>query len=112
MIRDLTKGNETKAIISFAIPMIIGNLFQQLYNIADTIIVGQFIGSSALAAVGSSYTLMVFLTSIILGLCMGSGVLFQCSMELERPTSLKVFYFIMVYRPYYTTYKYFLINIH
>ena len=77
LIKDLTKGNETKAIISFAIPMIIGNLFQQLYNIADTIIVGQFIGSSALAAVGSSYTLMVFLTSIILGLCMGSGVLFS-----------------------------------
>ncbi|NLY60196.1 MAG: MATE family efflux transporter [Clostridiales bacterium] len=57
--------------------MIIGNLFQQLYNIADTIIVGQFIGPSALAAVGSAYTLMVFLTSIILGLCMGSGVLFS-----------------------------------
>lgn len=77
MLRDLTKGNETKVIISFAIPMIIGNLFQQLYNIADTIIIGQFIGASALAAVGSSYTLMVFLTSIILGLCMGSGVLFS-----------------------------------
>jgi len=77
MLKDLTQGNETKAIISFAIPMIIGNLFQQLYNIADTIIVGQFIGAGALAAVGSSYTLMVFLTSIILGLCMGSGVLFS-----------------------------------
>ncbi|MGB3926905.1 MAG: MATE family efflux transporter [Caldicoprobacterales bacterium] len=77
MLKDLTKGNETRAIISFAIPMIIGNLFQQLYNIADTIIVGQFIGPSALAAVGSAYTLMVFLTSIILGLCMGSGVLFS-----------------------------------
>jgi putative MATE family efflux protein len=77
VLKDLTKGNETRAIISFAIPMIIGNLFQQLYNIADTIIVGQFIGPSALAAVGSAYTLMVFLTSIILGLCMGSGVLFS-----------------------------------
>lgn len=77
MLKDLTKGNETRAIISFAIPMIIGNLFQQLYNIADTIIVGQFIGPSALAAVGSAYTLMVFLTSIILGLCMGNGVLFS-----------------------------------
>lgn len=77
MLKDLTKGNEAKTIIRFAIPMIIGNIFQQLYNIADTIIVGRLIGSSALAAVGSSYTLMVFLNSIILGLCMGSGVLFS-----------------------------------
>lgn len=77
VLRDLTEGNETKVMIGFAIPMIIGNLFQQLYNIVDTIIVGQFIGADALAAVGSSYTLMVFLTSIILGLCMGSGVLFS-----------------------------------
>lgn len=77
MLKDLTKGNEAKTIIQFAIPMIIGNVFQQLYNVADTIIVGRFIGAGALAAVGSSYTLMVFLNSIILGLCMGSGVLFS-----------------------------------
>ena len=48
---------------------------QQCYNIADTLIVGQFLGRDALAAVGSSFTLMTFLTSIILGLCMGSGAL-------------------------------------
>lgn len=77
MIRDLTKGNETKAIITFAIPMIIGNLFQQLYNLADSIIVGKTLGANAFAAVGSSFTIMVFLTSIILGLCMGSGVLYS-----------------------------------
>jgi len=89
VLRDLTKGNETKAIISFAVPMIIGNLFQQLYNIADTIIVGQFIGAHALAAVGSSYTLMVFLTSIILGLCMGSGVLFSMFYGADEINKLK-----------------------
>lgn len=77
MARDLTTGSETKAIVAFAIPLVIGNLFQQLYNVADTIIVGRFIGSHALAAVGSSFTLMVFLTSIILGLCMGSGVAYS-----------------------------------
>ena len=49
--------------------MILGNLLQQLYNVADTLIVGRFLGSNALAAVGSSYTLMTFLTSILLGLC-------------------------------------------
>ncbi len=50
-----------------------GNLLQQMYNIADTWVVGRFLGADALAAVGSSYTLMTFLTSILLGLCMGSG---------------------------------------
>lgn len=77
MTRDLTTGSEIKAIVAFTIPLIIGNLFQQFYNVADTIIVGRFIGSHALAAVGSSFTLMVFLTSIILGLCMGSGVVYS-----------------------------------
>lgn len=71
--RDLTVGNETKAILKLALPMIAGNLFQQLYNIADTIIVGRFIGPDALAAVGSSFSLMVLLNSIILGFCMGSS---------------------------------------
>lgn len=74
---DLTKGNTTKVMLTFAIPMIIGNAFQQLYNVVDSIIVGKFIGPDALAAVGSSFTVMVFLTSIILGLCMGSGAVFS-----------------------------------
>ncbi|MDI9488483.1 MAG: MATE family efflux transporter [Bacillota bacterium] len=61
------EGKESKVIISFAIPMIIGNIFQQLYNVADTIIVGKFIGPEALAAVGSAFSVMVLLTSIIFG---------------------------------------------
>ena len=73
----LTKGAVTKSMLLFAIPMILGDLLQQCYNIADTLIVGQFLGRNALAAVGSSFTLMTFLTSIILGLCMGSGALFS-----------------------------------
>ncbi|MCD2491008.1 MATE family efflux transporter [Lacrimispora sp. NSJ-141] len=77
MKRDLTHGNITSTMLRFALPMILGNLLQQLYNIADTLIVGQFLGSNALAAVGSSYTLMTFLTSILMGLCMGSGVVFS-----------------------------------
>ena len=64
-------------MIRFAIPMILGNLLQQCYNVADTLIVGQFLGPDALAAVGSAYTLMTFITSILLGLCMGSGALFS-----------------------------------
>lgn len=74
---DLTKGNEMKAIILFSLPLIAGNLFQQLYNLVDTLVVGKFIGANALAAVGSSYMTMNFLTSIIIGLCMGSGVIFS-----------------------------------
>ena len=77
MNRDLTKGSIIKSMLLFAIPMILGDLLQQCYNIADTLIVGQFLGRNALAAVGSSFTLMTFLTSIILGLCMGSGALFS-----------------------------------
>lgn len=75
----LLSGNITKSLLIFALPMIAGNLLQQCYNIADTIIVGRFLGANALAAVGSAYTLMVFLTSIMLGLCMGSGASFSIS---------------------------------
>ena len=74
---DLTTGSIPKTLLRFAFPMICGNLLQQLYNVADTLIVGRFLGSDALGAVGSSYTLMTFLTSILLGLCMGSGALFS-----------------------------------
>ena len=74
---DLTTGPITGTMLLFALPMILGNLLQQFYNVADTLIVGQFLGATALAAVGSSYTLMTFLTSILLGMCMGSGAVFS-----------------------------------
>lgn len=77
MQKDLTQGSITKTLLLFAMPMIAGNLLQQFYNIADTLIVGRFLGAEALAAVGSSYTLMTFLTSILLGLSMGSGAVFS-----------------------------------
>ena len=77
MNRDLSKGPVVRSMLLFAIPMILGDLLQQCYNIADTLIVGQFLGEKALAAVGSSFTLMTFITSIILGLCMGSSALFS-----------------------------------
>ena len=77
MQRDLTSGGVTGAMLRFALPMILGNLLQQLYNIADTIVVGRALGADALAAVGSAYTLMTFLTSILLGLCLGSGAFFS-----------------------------------
>lgn len=77
MHHDLTNGNITRSLLWFAFPIMVGNLLQQFYNVVDTLIVGQFLGKDALAAVGSSYSLMTFLTSILLGLCMGSGVAFS-----------------------------------
>lgn len=74
---DLTKGSVTKSLLTFAAPMILGNLLQQCYNIADTWVVGKFVGADALAAVGSSYALMTFLNSLLIGLCMGGGAVFS-----------------------------------
>lgn len=89
MDRDLTKGSVVMSMLLFAVPMILGDLLQQCYNIADTLIVGKFLGKNALAAVGSSFTLMVFLTSIILGLCMGSSALFSIRFGQRDETGLK-----------------------
>ena len=63
---NLTQGSITKILLLFSLPIMAGNLLQQFYNIADTLIVGRYLGADALAAVGSSYTLMTFLTSILL----------------------------------------------
>lgn len=73
---DLTVGNITGRLLKFAFPLMVGNVLQQFYNVADTLIVGRFLGTNALAAVGSSYTLMTFLTSILIGLSMGSSAYF------------------------------------
>ena len=70
---DLTVGNITSSLWKFAVPLMLGNVLQQLYNLVDTWVVGHYIGDNALAAVGSSYTLMTFLTSIVIGLCLGSS---------------------------------------
>ena len=76
-IGDLTVGGITSTLLRFTLPMMLGSLMQQCYNIADTLIVGRCIGPEALAAVGSAYALMVFLTSVLLGLAMGSGTVFS-----------------------------------
>ena len=77
MTIDLSRGPIRKNLILFSLPLIAGNLLQQLYNVVDTLIVGRFLGNVALAAVGSAFSLMTLLTSLILGLCMGSGVVFS-----------------------------------
>ena len=77
MENELTHGPVMKTMLRFAVPLILGDLLQQCYNIADTLIVGRFLGANALAAVGSAFSLMTFLTSILLGLAMGSGTVFS-----------------------------------
>ncbi len=94
MRRDLTQGSITKNLFLFSLPLMLGNLLQQLYNVADTLIVGRYLGADALAAVGSSYTFIVFLTSIILGLCMGSGAYFAIQYGKKDYDNLKNSFYI------------------
>lgn len=74
---DLINGDITASMLRFALPLMFGNLLQQCYNIADTLIVGRVLGADALAAVGSSYALIVFITSVFIGLCMGCSAVFS-----------------------------------
>lgn len=112
---DLTKGRIGKSLVVFSLPMIFGNLLQQLYNVADTLIVGKTIGATALAAVGSSYTLMVLLTSVILGLCMGSGVVFAQLFGAKKTEDMKTsifnsFIFILAFSAAINILAYLLLN--
>jgi putative MATE family efflux protein len=74
-MKNLTSGKESKLILNFAIPMLLGNVFQQMYNIADSIIVGRFIGKEALAAVGSSFPIIFTLISLIIGIGTGATII-------------------------------------
>jgi len=74
-MRDLSVGKESRLIFQFATPMLLGNMFQQLYNVVDSIIVGKYIGKEALAAVGSSFPIIFTLISFIIGIAIGSTVI-------------------------------------
>ena len=73
-MKDLSSGNEFKLILHFATPMLLGNVFQQLYNVVDSIVVGNFIGKEALAAVGASFPILFTLISLVLGVAIGSTI--------------------------------------
>jgi putative MATE family efflux protein len=74
-MKNLTEGNSGSLIFKFAMPMLIGNVFQQLYNIVDSIIVGRYIGKQALAAVGASFPLIFMLISFVVGVAMGTTII-------------------------------------
>lgn len=73
-MKDLTKGNEAKLIFQFAVPMLLGNIFQQLYQIVNSVIVGRFLGEKALAAVGASMPIIFTLIALIIGFGIGASV--------------------------------------
>lgn len=75
MTRDMTQGNITGHMMSYAVPLVFGNLFQQLYHTVDSVIVGQFNGKEALAAIGSAGPVMNILIFLIVGISMGSSIL-------------------------------------
>ena len=75
MTNDMTKGNPLKIFIFFTIPLLIGNIFQQLYSMVDTIIVGRYVGVNALAAVGATSSMFFLVNGMIQGLTSGFAVL-------------------------------------
>lgn len=91
---DLTEGSILKKLILFSLPVMIGNLLQQFYNIVDTIVVGKYLGKDALAAVGSAYTIMILITSVIIGLCMGSSVFFSMRFGQKDHQGIRQSFFI------------------
>ena len=74
-MKDLTQGNESRVILVFALPMLLGNVFQQFYNIVDSAIVGNILGKEALAAVGASFPVIFVLISLVIGVSIGSTII-------------------------------------
>ena len=75
MAKDMTTGNPLKLILLFSIPVLLGNIFQQFYNMVDTIIVGRFLGEDALAAVGSTGSIVFLVLGFAMGIAQGFGVM-------------------------------------
>lgn len=79
MVYDMTKGSPLKLILSFSVPMLIGNVFQQVYNFVDAAVVGRFVGAESLAAVGSTGTILAVMICLMMGLTSGAGIIIsQC----------------------------------
>ena len=74
-MKELTTGKEYKVLFYFALPILIGNLFQQFYNVADSVIVGRFLGKQNLAAVGFCFQINAILNAVSMGLSLGMGIL-------------------------------------
>ncbi len=75
VVKDMTHGNETKLLLNFMMPMLVGNIFQQVYNIADSVIVGQYVGSNALGAIGCTGSITFLFFAICQGIANGAGIM-------------------------------------
>ena len=101
MIYDMTKGSPLKMILSFSVPMLIGNIFQQIYNFVDAAVVGKFIGAHSLAAVGATSTLMTLSICFMMGMTNGAGIIIsqafgKRSFEEMRRTVTSLIYIVLV----------------
>ncbi|MEJ5189153.1 MAG: MATE family efflux transporter, partial [Breznakiellaceae bacterium] len=74
-MKDLTRGNVPLQLVLFSLPMLLGNVFQQFYNMVDSWVVGQFVGTIALAAVGTSFPILFLMVALVMGFGMGANVL-------------------------------------
>ncbi len=75
VVKDMTKGNETKLLLNFMMPMLVGNLFQQVYNLADSVIVGRYVGSNSLGAIGSTASITFMFFALCQGIASGAGIM-------------------------------------
>lgn len=91
---DMTVGSPARVMLRFTAPLLVGNLFQQLYNIVDTLVVGRFVGKEALAAVGSVFAIMVLVNSVLIGLSLGAAVLFSQQYGAKDYSKLKTTIFL------------------
>lgn len=89
MVRDMTVGSPSKILVTFALPMILGNVFQQLYNIVDSVVVGNFVGSDALAAVGASYSVTFLFVAVATGASIGCSVVISQFYGAKRVAEMK-----------------------
>ena len=90
MVKNLTEGKPLKLLFFFSLPMLLGNLFQQLYNMVDSIVVGNFVGADALAAVGASFPVTFLAVALAAGLSMGCNVVISQLFGANRIREMKV----------------------
>lgn len=102
MKQDMTIGKPAKTLFVFAVPMILGNLFQQFYSLVDSVIVGHFVGEEALAAVGSSFAVTMLFIAVAIGASMGASVMIsqffgaKRFQEMKRAISTALISFLVV----------------
>jgi putative MATE family efflux protein len=106
-VKDLTTGKEGIQIFQFALPMLLGNIFQQLYNIIDSVIVGNFIGKEALAAVGASFPVIFTLISLIIGIASGTTIViaqyFGAKNIINVKKAINTLYIFLLYASIFVT---------